>query len=148
MCISVSVSVCVCERGKTTSNPNYCWEIYEWNLQRHITFCIRIYSPALCRCPRTMWCLFIYARVKQFIHVDSHSPAKCICLYVCVCLHVYRLYAYGNSFIWLPISPCIWFNLVLLLLVCCFNISKVTKDLMCVCVCCMKQAPYQAYGEN
>lgn len=81
-----------------------------------LSACLYIFH---CRCPRTIWCLFLYARVKKFIHFNSLLP-PC----VCVCLCVYCL--------WEQFCLTTDFSFHMVLLFAVFASQKSSKDLMCV----------------
>lgn len=91
---------------------------------------------------------FVYIRTRQTIYPLYLTPPICICAKV-VCVHVYRLYADGNRFIWRYrfLLPYGW---------CCRRLFAVfasqkspKRSDVCLCVYCMKRPSYQkTYGGN
>lgn len=134
--------VCLYERGKTTSNPNYCWVRNSWMksskahysptslLTRFLSFCMLMLFTLPVQCGV---CLYTHASTK-FIHFDSLlPPCVCVCLvyvYVreSVCLSSMRTILFDYRFLlpygWVWCWCCCMFAV--------FASQKSPKDLMCV----------------
>lgn len=117
----------LCERGKTTSHPNYCWVRNSWmkSSKAHYSpvcsafFFLRVYTSFTAGV-HVQFGVCFYTHASKNLSTLTHSSRHAC---VCVCVFI----VYGNNFVWLPISPSIW--------CCCLLFSHLKSHQKIWCVC-------------